>query len=415
MAKVEKREKICILGAGPGGAVTALFLAKAGIRCVLVDKAVFPRDKICGDALSGKVVSVLNRLDKGIVERLNLSEIQLNSWGINFIAPNLKELKIPFKVNYDKVGGPIGFICKRMDFDNFLIEEVRKSALIDFVEGKEISDFEFKEGEWNLETKDKSLVIKSNLVIAADGAHSAFAKKVGGMNMEAKHYCAGLRAYFSGVKGMDSDNFIELHFIKEFLPGYLWIFPLPNGQANVGVAMRSDIISKRKVNLKKSMMEAIENYPKLKERFKDAVMVDEMKGYGLPLGSKKRSISGANFMLVGDAGSLIDPFSGEGIGNAMKSGMIAAEVAEKCLEANDFSDGFMKQYDEVVYSKLWSELNLSRKMQELVNYPWMFNLVVNKANKNKVLRETIICMFDDLDIREKLKKPSFYLKLLLSD
>ena len=119
-------------------------------------------------------------------------------------------------------------------------------------------------------------------------------------------------------------------------------------------------------------------------------------------------------MLVGDAASLIDPFSGEGIGNAMKSGMIAAQIAEKCLLANDFSDNFIGQYDIEVYNKLWSELNLSRKMQQLVNYPKLFNLVVIKANKNKVLRETIICMFDDLDLREKLKQPSFYFKLLFS-
>ena len=407
--------KVCILGAGPGGAVAALFLAKAGIPCVLVDKAVFPRDKICGDALSGKVVSVLNKLDADIVKRLNLSPIQLNSWGINFIAPNLKELKIPFKLNYDTKDHPIGFITKRIDFDNFMIEEVRKQPLIKFIEGKEVKEFTFNNGIWTLSTQEKDLIIHSDLIIAADGAHSDFAKKFGNIKMEPKHYCAGLRAYYKGVKNLDKDNFIELIFLKDFLPGYLWIFPLPDGQANVGVAMRSDLISKKKINLKKSLADAIENNPILKDRFKDAVLMDDIKGFGLPLGSKKRIISGEHFMLVGDAASLIDPFSGEGIGNAMKSGMIAAQVAEKCMANSCFNAEFIGQYDTEVYNKLWSELNLSRKMQELVNYPKLFNLVVNKANKNRVLKETIICMFDDLDIREKLKKPSFYFKLLFSD
>src|ERR1035437_8893120 len=405
---------VCIIGAGPGGATTAMFLAKQGISSVSVDKAVFPRDKICGDALSGKVVSILKKLDATILDRFNASPIQLNSWGIKFVAPNLKELKIPFKVNYDTSSLPIGYISKRMDFDNFLVDETKKFPEINLIQGKEINDFTLVDDEWTITTKDNSTIIKAKLIIACDGAHSSFAKKIGNINMEPKHYCAGLRAYYSGVEDLDKDNFIELIFLKEFLPGYLWIFPLPDGMANVGVAMRSDIVSKRKVNLKTSMMNALETYPQFKERFKNARMVDDIKGFGLPLGSKKRKISGNNFMLVGDAASLIDPFSGEGIGNAMKSGMIAAQVAEKCISANNFSESFISQYDAEVYNKLWSELNLSRKMQSLVNYPKLFNLVVNKASKNKVLRETIICMFDDLDLREKLKQPSFYFKLLFS-
>jgi geranylgeranyl reductase family protein len=409
------KTNVCIIGAGPGGAVTALFLAKAGIPSILIDKANFPRDKVCGDALSGKVVSVLNKLDPNILERLNASPIQLNSWGINFIAPNLKELKIPFKMNYNINNPPIGFISKRIDFDNFLIEEVRKQPLINLIEGKEINEFYFYDNEWTLTTSDASTTIQSKLVIAADGAKSLFAKRIGNIKFESKHYCAGIRAYYKGVKGMDKDNFIELIFLKDFLPGYLWIFPLPNGQANVGIAMRSDIISKRKINLKTCMMDTINNHAILKERFKDAVLVDEIKGFGLPLGSKKRKISGNNFLLVGDAASLIDPFSGEGIGNAMKSGMIAAQITKKCIVSNNFNIEMLQQYDAEVYKKLWSELKLSHKMQQLVYYPKLFNLIVNKANKNKVLRETIICMFDDIDIREKLKRPSFYIKLLFSD
>ena len=118
-------------------------------------------------------------------------------------------------------------------------------------------------------------------------------------------------------------------------------------------------------------------------------------------------------MLTGDAASLIDPFTGEGIGNALVSGMFAAETSLQCLEQKEFSSDFINQYDKAVYERLWSELNLSRRMQQMVNYPWLFNLVVNKANSNKMLRETISCMFEDLDLRARLKQPSFYLKLMI--
>jgi flavin-dependent dehydrogenase len=199
------------------------------------------------------------------------------------------------------------------------------------------------------------------------------------------------------------------------LPGYLWIFPLPNGQANVGAGMLSASISAKKVNLKESMLKAIEKSPVLKERFKNAELIGKIEGWGLPLGSKKRPLSGKHFLVTGDAGSLIDPFTGEGIGNAMYSGMLAAKHIEKCIATNQFDATFNLQYDQAFYERQWEELKLSHTMQKMVKFPWLFNFVVNKAHKNKLLRETISCMFEDLDMRAKLRNPLFYLKLLRND
>jgi geranylgeranyl reductase family protein len=404
--------KVCIIGAGPGGAVTAMFLAKKGISCVLIEKECFPRDKICGDALSGKVVSVLKKIDPEIVNALENESSQLGSWGVKFIAPNLKALRVPFKHNFDKKSRPPGFISKRIDFDNFLIEQAKKFPQIQIIQGTQIDKFEKTEQGFRLQSKDGSLEVSAQLVIAADGAHSSFARLFGKIKMEHKHYSAGIRAYYKNVAGMDADNFIELHFLKDFLPGYFWIFPLPNGMANVGVGMRSDKVSKSKINLKEELKRILVDHPALKERFYKAELIGDIKGFGLPLGSKKRLISGDHFMLIGDAASLIDPFTGEGISNAMISGMHAADQAERCLTEGKYSAEFMLQYDHKVYARLGQELNISTRMQQLINYPWLFNLVVNKAVKNKELGETISFMFDDLDLRKRLKDPGFYFRLL---
>ena len=117
---------------------------------------------------------------------------------------------------------------------------------------------------------------------------------------------------------------------------------------------------------------------------------------------------------MGDAASLIDPFTGEGIGNAMTSGMIAAEVISKAIHEQQFDARFLSMYDEKIYETLWSELKLSHTLQKLTNKAWLFNFVVNKASKSKTLRESITCMFEDLDMRSRLRNPSFYLKLLLN-
>ena len=417
------QSRILIIGAGPGGATAALFLAKAGIECVVVDKAKFPRDKVCGDAWSGKVGEVLRKLDPEIVERFAKEKFEVGSWGVTFTAPNKKSLRVPFRREIHMGETAPGFIAKRIDSDNFLVEEMRKHSSIKIIEECSLEKFERTENGWDIYSADGKFHFQPRLVIDASGAHSRFAKQVGGIEVEPKHYCAGIRAYYKNVAGMDHQNFIELIFLKEFLPGYFWIFPLPNGEANVGVGMRSDRVSAKKIDLKKEMLRMIAEHPLLKERFANAIPDGPIRGYGLPLGSKKRRISGDGFMLVGDAASLIDPFTGEGIGNAMMSGMVASRVAEPLLnppcggglELPSFSAEKLLQYDEQVYHRLWSELKLSHRMQQMVNFPWLFNLVVNKANRSKTLREMIMSMFEDMDVRAQLRNPAFYFRLLFTN
>jgi geranylgeranyl reductase family protein len=406
---------VCILGAGPGGSTAALHLANKGISSVLLDKAVFPRDKVCGDALSGKVVSELKRINPRLVAKLDASAIQLPSWGIHFIAPNLHRLSIPFKYRYNKTSDQTpGYLSRRVDFDNFLVEEVRQRSEIDFREGVEINRFERQNNRITLISAQGHPLLSTRLLIVANGAQSAFTRHVAGIRMEPEHHCAGLRAYYEGVEGLDKDGFIELHFFRNFLPGYFWIFPLPNGFANVGVGILSESISRRRVNLKKEMLHMIATHPQLRTRFAGARLQGDILGYGLPLGSRKRPLSGENFLLVGDAASLIDPFSGEGISNAMISGRWAAEQAEKSLQSGNFSASFLGHYDTSVYNRLGKELSLSRRMQQMLRYPWLFNLVANRAARNPTLAETLSCMFLDLDLRQRLKQPSFYFKLLFN-
>ena len=96
----------------------------------------------------------------------------------------------------------------------------------------------------------------------------------------------------------------------------------------------------------------------------------------------------------------------------MISGLKAAEIISSKWKDKIFDADNLKAYDIEVYKRLWPELNLSKKMQELVKYPWLFNLIVNKANRSKTLKETISCMFEDIDLRSRLKDPFFYLKVL---
>lgn len=406
---------ICVLGAGPGGAMAALHLANAGQPCLLLDRATFPRDKVCGDALSGKVLAELKRIDAALPVRLEALAEQVPSWGIDFYAPNGRRLAVPFKPGYNPATDrAAGHISKRLAFDNFLIEEVRRRPEISFREGVDVARHERQpDGRWLLQAPDGTPMARARLLLVANGAQSGFARQISGHALEPAHHCAGLRAYYRGVRGLHPDNFIELHFIKDFLPGYLWVFPLPNGEANVGVGMLTEAVSKRKVNLRERLADMLQTHPALKDRFAGAERLGPVRGFGLPLGSKRRALSGENYLLLGDAASLIDPFSGEGISHAMVSGRHAADWAGRALAARDCSSAFLRGYDAAVYNRLGQELRLSRAMQRLLNYPALFNFIANRAANNPTLAETLSMMFLDLDLRERLRRPGFYLKLLL--
>ncbi len=405
---------VVIVGAGPAGAIASLFLSNEKIPHLIIDKGVFPRDKICGDAVSGKMLEIIAKIKPDEVrEFAKNNEATLLTYGIQFVAPNGKAVDIAFPK--PKGDLPVGFLSTRLDFDNFLFN-LLPSEYGDIKQDTELKDIRYVDGgvELTLIQGSNEFSIKTPLVVAADGSRSMVKKKLMGEDMDEKHFCGGIRAYYKGITGIHPENYLEMHFFKDILPGYFWIFPLPGGNANVGMGMLSADISKNKVNLRKELLNIIENQPSIKGRFENAKLDGKILGWGLPLGSKKRNVSANHVILTGDAGSFIDPFTGEGIGNAGVSGMVASRIAKKAIEKNDYSAAFLKEYDSIMYQKLWNELKLSHRLQRLTTYPWLFNFVVNRIHASKQLQQIFTGMFNDLELRAKMKNPIFYLRLLFN-
>jgi flavin-dependent dehydrogenase len=214
------------------------------------------------------------------------------------------------------------------------------------------------------------------------------AKQLTGNALNRDHHVGSVRAYYSNVAGMSPDT-IEVYFDKRFLPSYLWVFPLPGNKANVGFGMLSSEISKRKINIRQAFYDFIEQTPVLRQKFANAAQVGELEGFGLPLGSNICTISGDSFMLTGDAASLIDPISGDGIGNAMLSGKYAAEQAIRCFQRNNFSAAFMKEYDKTLLNDLGAELRMRYKAQRtLSRMPFLLDIIF-LAGKNRLLKNLI--------------------------
>ena len=117
---------------------------------------------------------------------------------------------------------------------------------------------------------------------------------------------------------------------------------------------------------------------------------------------------------MGDAAGLIDPFSGEGIANAIRSGRIAAAHVQKAFEQNKFNADFNILYDKEIYNKMWKEFKLGHALQKLFQYPSMINFLAKKANNNQSVQTLLSSMLTDIDLKKELIKPSFYFKLFFT-
>lgn len=401
-----------VVGAGPGGSSMAMYLTQQGKKVLLLEKATYPRDKTCGDAVGTRAVAVLREL--GFAEEIeNIPHEKV--YGVLFSSPSRKLVQIRFP-GTDPETKKGGYVARRMVFDNFVFQHAKKQVHT-VRENFMVTDLIWKD-DFVVGVKGMDLAAKrpeeffAKVVVGADGAASIVATKLGLNNPKPEHECIALRVYYENISECTPN--IEIHFVDSLLPGYFWIFPLENNTANVGVGMLTSDIKKHDIKLQEEMFRVIKEDPLFKERFKNAKPISDVKGWRLPLGSYRRKAHGNGWILLGDAASLIDPFSGEGVGNAMTSAKVANPVLKKAFEQNDFSEAFLKEYEEELWKELGPELKTSYQLQRMGKIKPLLNLVVGKASKSREIQETISGMLANETAKKSLINPMFYLKLLFA-
>ena len=398
---------VIVIGGGPSGSSATAFLAKAGKKVLLLDRAKFPREKVCGDGISGRSVGVLREL--GLLDSFKSVEHQ-DMFGVTFSSPNGTVAPIPSASGKDAPG----FVCRREVFDNVLFQHA-KSLAAKTIEGFFATDFVF-DGSNVVGVKGSyegaALEFRAKVVVGADGVGGMTARKLGAYNSDEAHQHAGIRCYYEGVEGMGDK--IELHFVDSAVPGYFWIFPLPNKRANVGLCMVVSDMKKRKANLQTLMKDIIGNHPVFKPRFKGAKRSTEIKSWLLPLASRRMKLAGDGYVLVGDAASLIDPFTGEGIGNALTSGKYASMAIIRAFEKNDFSESALSEYPKALWENIGNEIGTNHRMQKMANSKFLMNLVIGKAKRSKEVRGVISDAILNPNNHKKLVGPMFLLRALFA-
>ena len=401
---------VVIVGGGPAGATAALYANRLGLSTLIVDKSIWPRDKICGDALSGKVVDILKDLDL-ISEVKTLKGTSIRRITFGSPANKIFDIDLSKSLNSDHIRE--GYVIPREIFDYFLFKKAQN--VVEVKEGFTVK---------NLLIEDENVVgiqgtdisgnvenILASIVIGADGYNSIVAQKLNLYKMEMEHTALGIRCYYEGVEGLTDQ--IELHFLKEINPGYFWLFPVGEGKANIGLGLSKKNIKEQKKNLI-DLLDVVTKLEYFKDRFAYAKPIEKPKGWNLPMGSTHRKNHGNGFMLLGDAAGLIDPFTGEGIGNAMVSAKHAIITAKNSIRDNDLSEKSLSEYDKNMWEEIGPELRVSTNLQKLARSKFLLNFIINRASRNDEIKDIIGGMLANEVARGDLANPAFYFKIFFS-
>jgi geranylgeranyl reductase family protein len=347
---------VIVVGAGPGGSAAAAFLAQQGRRVLLLEKGTFPRDKVCGDLISPRSLRVLAQLGCGpAVAAAARNRLEGGLLYVN--GEQLATARIP-----GRDGLPAyGFAIPRLVFDEIVFRHAQASGA-ETREGCAVARLEIDEEGVTVFARRgrRDVRYRGRLVIGADGAHSVVARALGMEQRDSKQIIVALRAYYDGVGGDPSQ--VDLFFDEQFFPGYGWIFHLGDGRANVGLGMVRDVYQRYGINLRQRFDQWVAQDPFAHARLGQARLDGRIVGWPLPTFRRRGGNYASRAMLVGDAGSFVDPINGEGIHTALETAHIAAGVAAEALDAGDFSAAFLSRYE-----RRWREkLDLDLRTADLI-------------------------------------------------
>jgi geranylgeranyl reductase family protein len=418
-----------VVGGGPGGSGAAGFMAMNGLKVLLVEKAVWPRDKTCGDAVGGKSLKHVEEL--GVkVDLEKTPHFRVDS--IIFGGPNGREVRIPLPEE-EVENREAGYSLPRRQFDTLLFRNSNEKVLESG--GAVIQNFTVKEVHIEGDAvrgitgihDGESLHYTAPLTIGAGGYNCPVARAITAHHdepmVDKAHYCGAYREYWTGVEGCgDWKGSIEIHFIDGVLPGYFWIFPVGNGVVNVGIGMVITEMDKQKVKLRGLQDWVINESPKFSKRFANAKVVEKSgKGWQLPFGSPRknppsfqpRRTAMAGAMCVGDAASLVDPFTGEGIGNALLSAKMASTIFDLEIHKEGFTSESAIEYQDKLWEELSPELTNSHKLQRLVKRRWLMNIFISKAVKKVELQRALTDMISSKEAQGQFHTKWWMIKSLL--
>lgn len=342
-----------IVGAGPAGSSAAYHLARDGWHVLLVDRAHFPREKSCGDAVMPPAVEELALM--GLTDEMQKRFTLVSYVGTSLRGQTLRSTLLE--------GGTVGYVAPREQFDALLRENALRHGSV-WLDSVVVHDYTYGNSCTVVHgtRNGQALSLRTKLVIAADGSGSRLVRKAREkvsptMGIPAlaltspqddRARLTAMRGYFRGIEGLDT--ILEFYFPQEIGNFYFWIFPIGQGLANVGVLMSMEHLRRMKVDFKQALLTFLSS-AQMKQRTERATLVTPLRAAPIAAGLRGTLLFGERLLCVGDAAALVNPSSAEGISAALWSGRMAAKTATDALRRDDMSSASLSTYGQAIHDQ----------------------------------------------------------------
>lgn len=374
---------VIVVGAGPGGSAAAYHCATAGLQVLLLDKATFPRDKVCGDGLTPRAVAELVRMGVSLREE----DGWIRNTGLRVLGGgHVIEMPWPELSSYPSYG----LARARTSLDHLLLEHARTAGakvlegttvtgpLLDERTGRVVGVQARSTAEGS---RGETVTYRAPVVVAADGVSARLATGMGLTKRQDRPMGVAVRTYFRTPR--HDDPMMESHLElwdgrpgeSNLMPGYGWIFSLGDGTANVGLGSVSSTAAATKVDYKDLFARWMANAPAEWE-FTPEHQVGPVRGAALPMGFNRGPLYGRGLMLVGDAAGMISPFNGEGIAYALQAGRVAADAIVQSVARPTAAgrERALATYQTRMKDDLGGYYTLGRVFVKLIEHPQVMHV-----------------------------------------
>lgn len=380
-----------IVGAGPAGSTTAWYLASRGLHVALLDKAAFPRDKICGDGLTPRVTKQLNRIGIDTSEAAGWH----HNYGLRVFGGRVE----PFTLDWPELAEfpSYGLTRPRAEFDKMLVDHA-VAAGAQLFENTSVNApiIDPRTDRIIGVTAKDGREFRAPFVVAADGVSSRLALAMGIAKRDDRPMGVAVRAYATSPRGNGRyiESWVELWDgtpgKSDLLPGYGWAFPMGDGTINVGLGTLASRASKLgKVDYKDLMNRWLAGTPDEWEMRPDN-LTTPIRGAALPMGFNRQPAYSRGLLLVGDAGGMVSPFNGEGIAYAMESAEFAADAiveAHRRGVGTSSAEKALRGYMTRLRDELGGYFRLGHVFAKLIENPKIMHICVQYGLPRPVLMQ----------------------------